>query len=848
MSEAGLDPSQPAKDPYNPRINLRQRKWAPKVRTGCATCRSRRIKCDEAKPSCKRCTTSRIVCDFVSRGAKASLAPTLTVSGSPLLAQPTQSEQELIHLFRTKLTLNSADEFNEDLWRVHIPLASQSHEPIWHASIAFAALWRYQMAKSSTDKLFKRQMHEESIRQYSSALNCIIQLTRKPKLSMADKSSILVANVLFLRCCMYRGDAKAGQAIVASSVQLIQHWDMFGSDKSSTPIPSNMIVLFFSKMGRYLYQSLLTTGHSPWQWEKGLTALQDQPIISYTDACLELEMIWTGARAVIEDLPVQPKMKQMERAYGLQVKFRDSLDMWNSKFDALRRLAHTPGTDQIRLTVLLVRKILVSILVNVDIGRLETSWDDYYKDFERATLLAESVLMTGGTDRDKRKTIFTPMLAKSLHFMARVCRHPRLRRQIVKLLAPQLGMVRLLSLEEDYSPTQIQETIIAVEESGKNGTSDVICNEQLKMQIDIAMVSKPAQNDTEGPPEKPHCTVIGAGVIGLSVAYRLLLADYRVTIVARDFPQPFETTDAKTQINYTSLWAGAHNRWVLPTSEHDIDGMRDHAFARSTFSHMSELLSAYGTETGIAFTPGVEYLEDPVPDVYRDLTVYKATEELGMQDFRFLGKGDLPEHVAWGCEYRSWCVNPMVYCMFLLRRICLLGGQVAKMELRALEEVTTLSTLDTSTIINCSGIGFGDPAVFPTRGQTVLVAEDCPATITRQNSNGTWTFCVPRPCSGGTIIGGTKQPDDWSLDADPAVREQLLNAFSKTYTKIFADGKKPHVLRDIVGRRPTRKGGMRLEKQALTTGHRVIHAYGLGGRGYELSWGVAEAVLDLVKS
>lgn len=64
-------------------------------------------------------------------------------------------------------------------------------------------------------------------------------------------------------------------------------------------------------------------------------------------------------------------------------------------------------------------------------------------------------------------------------------------------------------------------------------------------------------------------------------------------------------------------------------------------------------------------------------------------------------------------------------------------------------------------------------------------------------------------------------------------------------------------LGDIVGRRPTRQGGIRLEREEIPAGdikglqddvsRSVIHAYGLGGRGYELSWGVAEEVLELVK-
>lgn len=34
-----------------------------RVRTGCLTCRKRRVKCDEAKPLCRRCINANVVCD-----------------------------------------------------------------------------------------------------------------------------------------------------------------------------------------------------------------------------------------------------------------------------------------------------------------------------------------------------------------------------------------------------------------------------------------------------------------------------------------------------------------------------------------------------------------------------------------------------------------------------------------------------------------------------------------------------------------------------------------------------------------------------------------------------------------
>jgi D-amino-acid oxidase len=123
--------------------------------------------------------------------------------------------------------------------------------------------------------------------------------------------------------------------------------------------------------------------------------------------------------------------------------------------------------------------------------------------------------------------------------------------------------------------------------------------------------------------------------------------------------------------------------------------------------------------------------------------------------------------------------------------------------------------------------------------------------VTRQNADGSWTFCVPRNFEGGTIIGGTKEPDNWEAIPSLAVREQLLANFAATFPTILSGPGNSggfHVIRDIVGRRPTRKGGMRSEIETLSGNKKIVHAYGLGGRGYELSWGVASETAKMVVS
>ncbi|KAI2614907.1 FAD dependent oxidoreductase [Hypoxylon sp. NC1633] len=341
----------------------------------------------------------------------------------------------------------------------------------------------------------------------------------------------------------------------------------------------------------------------------------------------------------------------------------------------------------------------------------------------------------------------------------------------------------------------------------------------------------------------PHIVVLGAGVIGLSSAVRLQAEGHAVTIVARDFPAGSETIDAQNQINYTSPWGGAHNRLVPPTTPAEE---REHAMSLRTFDHMRAVQNRH-PEAGITFMKGLEYLEAP-SEAYQALTEERARTQLGMLGFRLLGNEELPRGVTWGCEYDTWCVNPMVYCSFLLRRFAIRGGKVLRREVRDPREIFSwdFEAGPVDVLVNASGIGFGDENVFVTRGQTCLVANPCPATVTRQNADGSWTFCVPRNFDGGTIIGGTKEPNNWDPKPSLEVREELLRKFAATYPRILGRDGKFTVMKDVVGRRPTRKGGLRLEKETVDGNKHIIHAYGLGGRGYELSWGVADGVAHLL--
>ena len=55
------------------------------------------------------------------------------------------------------------------------------------------------------------------------------------------------------------------------------------------------------------------------------------------------------------------------------------------------------------------------------------------------------------------------------------------------------------------------------------------------------------------------------------------------------------------------------------------------------------------------------------------------------------------------------------------------------------------------------------------------------------------------------------------------------------------------LLRERVGLRPCRAGGVRVAAEKLRDDRTVIHNYGHGGAGFTLSWGCAQTVLELAR-
>jgi D-amino-acid oxidase len=297
--------------------------------------------------------------------------------------------------------------------------------------------------------------------------------------------------------------------------------------------------------------------------------------------------------------------------------------------------------------------------------------------------------------------------------------------------------------------------------------------------------------------------VVGAGVVGLSCAVRLLEAGHRVDVVARDLP--LETTSAVA----AALW---YPYRALPFE-------RVTAWSQVSYGELGRL--AADESTGVRMLSGTEVHRVRTPDPWWRDAVPALTRVTG----------PAPYVDAW--SFVAPIVEMPVYLRWLVGRVEALGGTLTRIALTSLPDRAEV-------VLNATGLGArrmaDDPSMLPVRGQVVYVDQ---VGLDRWwlDSSGP-VYVVPR--SRDIVVGGTDDEGEWDRRPDPVVATVILERAVELVPELAGAA----VLGHKVGLRPARpEVRLEVEQRDAT---RVVHCYGHGGAGVTLSWGCADEVARLV--
>lgn len=186
-------------------------------------------------------------------------------------------------------------------------------------------------------------------------------------------------------------------------------------------------------------------------------------------------------------------------------------------------------------------------------------------------------------------------------------------------------------------------------------------------------------------------------------------------------------------------------------------------------------------------------------------------------------------------------VETPIYLPYLLKTFRQGEGEIQLGEVANLGELRT----EASVVVNYTGLGAkelaNDPTLYPIRGQLVKISEKpgipyVSADSMESATSDEATYIFPR--RNDIVLGGTAVAGDFSQEWDEVLGDRLIARCKKLVPALG----EVNVLEKVVGLRPGRET-IRLEHDGS-----VIHNYGHGGAGYTVSWGCANAVLELVNA
>jgi D-amino-acid oxidase len=206
---------------------------------------------------------------------------------------------------------------------------------------------------------------------------------------------------------------------------------------------------------------------------------------------------------------------------------------------------------------------------------------------------------------------------------------------------------------------------------------------------------------------------------------------------------------------------------------------------------------------------------------------------------RALTATEIPALFVSGFSIHVPLVETVKYLGYLESRLTNAGGSMTgSIHFRHLEEVDR----SFDVLVNCAGIGARDlapdPELEPHRGQVAIVGKfDLPHAVVCDDPP--LMYAIPR--SDDCVFGGTNEVSD-NRQPDSAATARII----KECERILGSSGTV-LLRERVGLRPCRAGGVRVAWEKLRDGRSVIHNYGHGGAGFTLSWGCAQTVVELAR-
>ena len=384
------------------------------------------MKCDERKPICTRCVVhgrsckgagygmpllSTILLERSERPEQPNYAPT------PLVFGANEEEKQMFFLFRTEIAPHIAGGFDASFWAIGVPIATQNYTAIWHASIAIAAMYKFQLERQRGSEM--PQIYSFALSHYSRSIYHLVKIANRQSLDCKSRETMLLSTVLFTGLCALQGNIKEATVHIRSGISLFYNWRLWEQNDTHDSILSNAsLVKLFSHLE--LQQGLTEAPRTEWEQKIAFDVFgaSTTPFESLTEAYLEHAVIHNNMIKLCRNMvfgqirksPNTPLPELDERQA-----YRQQYSAWKARFQHFRNLAVIHGSEACDMEMLDLFSKTTEILLYMNFAEAELGWNRYWDAFHGTVELAEK-LYDEEARRNRENTIslcFAPLASTS---------------------------------------------------------------------------------------------------------------------------------------------------------------------------------------------------------------------------------------------------------------------------------------------------------------------------------------------------------------------------------------------------------------------------------------------------
>jgi hypothetical protein len=457
----------------------RTRAHKPKVRTGCVTCKVRRVKCDETKPFCLKCTKSGRKCDgYVplktwvfevrTQDQSSSSSPFLTSSPSSDYSDPIESRSLQYFRERTVPVLSNFAAAAQEFFNSTLLQAGHVEPAVKHMIIATALLHEATPCtpgQYSTNRWYFGQ-------HYSKAVALLTGQGSKPSVE-----TVLMSCLLFLTCENFQGSTLAGLLHIYSGLKILKDWKASRLQKtiaagSADDLIQNQIDPIFARLEAQtsVYRSAHNINHS--FYSESPARLQNIPSVPtfFKNLFLARDSLDEVVQWMFHILDMEIYAMPDPSAV---LSIRTLLDSWHLAFKTYT--ASLGDHDYLELrtaSALEIHYRILSIMLEVSPAKTESIYDSYLSDFRALVQQCEDIIKyresapaRSWAEYDDRMSLFEFDfgMIPPLFLIACHCRDPALRRKAIRLMR---YLHRTEGAWDTCSSGKIAEAIMEIEERG----------------------------------------------------------------------------------------------------------------------------------------------------------------------------------------------------------------------------------------------------------------------------------------------------------------------------------------------------------------------------------------------